>query len=102
MNTRLRHIENWQGRAAEAKWRVAALADKCGVSIRSIERHFRKEMGKSPKTWLAEQRQERAMELLRAGYIGKEVAFSLGYTTQNHFSRDFKRKFQGVIAPKHS
>ena len=57
MNSKLNYIENWPERAREAQWCVAALAKKSGASTRTLERHFLKEMGKSPKAWLEEQRQ---------------------------------------------
>jgi AraC-like DNA-binding protein len=92
MNTRLNHIQNWAGLAREANWSTAALAKKCGVSVRTLERCFLKQKGKSPKTWLAEQRHLMAIELLHYGSSVKEVAGHLGYKNQHHFSREFKKQ----------
>jgi transcriptional regulator GlxA family with amidase domain len=52
MNGRLHQIQNWSELAHEAKWSAAALAKKCGVSLRTLERHFLKAMGRRPQTWL--------------------------------------------------
>src|SRR5947208_3017609 len=91
MNNRLRYIHNWKELAAKADWSASMLANGCGVSLRTLQRYFGKEMGKSPKVWLAEQRQYQAMELLRKGHSVKELADRLGYEHPTHFSRDFKR-----------
>jgi AraC family chitin signaling transcriptional activator len=90
MNTRLEHIQNWPEFAGEANWSAAALAKKCGVSVRTLHRHFFKQMGKNTKTWLAEQRQRHAIELLRDGSSIKETAFSLGYKQPTNFTRKYK------------
>lgn len=90
MNSKLSYAQDWQQLAHEAKWSAAALAKKCGVSVRTLERYFLRQMGKSPKAWLTTQRQRRAIGLLRDGSRVKEVAGLLSYRPQ-HFSRDFKK-----------
>ena len=93
MNTHLHHIQNWPGLARQAKWSASALAAKCGVSVRTLERHFLKQMGKPPKLWLAEQRQLMAIELLRNGSTVKEAAGHAGYGHASTFSREFKKNW---------
>jgi len=90
MNNRLQQIQDWPERARVAKWRAATLAKNCGVSMRTLQRYFLKEMGKSPKLWLAEQRQLDAVEVLKTCSCVKEAASNLGYKHTHHFSRDFK------------
>jgi AraC-like DNA-binding protein len=90
MNSRLHHIQNWPKLACEAKWSVSALANRCGVSVRTLERYFFKQMDKSPKAWLAEQRQRRAVELLHYGSSIKETASCLGYKQSTNFTRKYK------------
>jgi len=93
MNTsRLKDIQNWPELARQAKWSAAALAKKCGVSVRTLHRHFLKNMGKNTKTWLAEQRQHNALELLCDGSSIKETAACLGYKQQTNFTRQYKCK----------
>jgi len=92
MNTALNHIQDWPELSREAKWSASALAKKCGVSVRALERYFRGQFAECPRTWLAEQRQRRAIELLRDGSTVKEVAGQLGYKNQHHFSREFKKQ----------
>jgi AraC-like DNA-binding protein len=90
MNTKLNSVQNWPELARQAKWSVAALAKLCGVSKDGLRRHFHEQTGKSPKTWLSEQRQHQAIELLRDGSSIKEIAACLGYKQQTNFTRKFK------------
>lgn len=90
MNTKLKHIENWPELARQSNWSVAALAKSCGVSKDTLRRHVLKSTGKTPRAWLAEQRQYRAIELLRYGSSIKETAACLGYKQQTNFTRKFK------------
>jgi len=64
--------------------------EKCGVSVRTLHRHFLKHLGKNTKTWLAEQRQHNALELLCNGSSIKETATCLGYKQPNNFTRHYK------------
>jgi len=86
----LLQIQNWPERARAAKWCASTLAKHCGVSLRTLERHFLKEMGKHPKAWLSEQRQQQALELVRDGSSIKETAGLLDYKHSTHFSRAYK------------
>jgi AraC-like DNA-binding protein len=90
MNTKLNHIENWPELARQVNWSAAALAKKCGVSVRSLHRHFLKQMGKNTKAWLVEQRQRLGRELLHDGSSIKETAFCLGYKQPTNFTRKYK------------
>src|ERR1017187_3483033 len=90
MSTHLNHIQNWLELAREANWSAAALAKKCGVSVRALHRHFLKQMGKNTNIWLAEQRQRHALELLRDGCSIKETASCLGYKHPTNFTRKYK------------
>jgi len=76
--------------AQQAGWSADVLARNCGVSLRTLERFFLKEMDKSPKAWLREQRLQLAGRLLQKGSSVKEAAGNLDYKHVTHFSRDFK------------
>jgi AraC-like DNA-binding protein len=91
MNTFLNNRPNWPQLALQANWSVTKLAKLCGISSRTLERHFYAYMKKSPKSWLAEQRQRHGWALLCSGLSVKETAASLGYRHPTHFSRDFKK-----------
>lgn len=75
------------------------MAGHCGVSGRTLCRHFLEHHGKTTSAWLVEQRLRRAGKLLRSGAPVKEVASRLGYRHANTFSREFK-KFWGQ-SPTH-
>ena len=91
MNSKLNKIQKWPELASEANWSTGALASNTRVSVRTLERFFNEQMGKSPTMWLSEQRQRRAMELLREGFSVKEVASRIGYRHSSTFSREFKK-----------
>ena len=91
MKSRLHQIQDWPERAHEAKWRAATLAKNCDVSLRSLQRFFKKKTGKSPKVLLFEQRQEFAIEMSRNNSQIKVIASDLDYKYSCHFSRDFKK-----------
>jgi AraC-like DNA-binding protein len=95
MNHKLEQIPDWPERARQASWSATALAKLCGVSPNTLRRHFLQQMRKTPGAWLAEQRQLRAIELLRDGSSIKETASCLGYKQQTNFTRKFK-EFWGV------
>ena len=93
MNNHLHHIQNWPELGQQAKWCAATLAKNCGVSLRTLERYFLKEMGKSPKVWLSEQRQQQASKLLRDGSSVKETAECLNYKHPSHLTNAFKKQW---------
>lgn len=90
MNARLAKIQNWPELARQANWSTIVLAKQCSISRDTLRRHFLRHFGKPPKIWLAEQRQQQAIELLRDGSSIKETAACLGYKQQTNFTRKFK------------
>ena len=98
MNSKLNHIQNWPELAQEAEWSAAKLAKKCGVSMRKLERHFLKIMGKSPKAWLTEQRQHQADEMLRQGLPVKVIA-PRSDTRDQTTSPAHSRSIPGIAPP---
>ncbi len=81
--------------AADGGWRLDALAAHCGLSARSLERRFRREVGLGPKL-LA--RILRFQRVFRSGQDGPSswamLAVRAGYCDQAHLIRDF-RLFSG-------
>ena len=90
MSNCLCQIQNWPELARESGWHTAILAEKCGVSTRTLERFFQETEGMSPKKWLTGERLRQGKELLQKGLAVKEVAYSVGYKHPTHFSRGFK------------
>jgi AraC family transcriptional regulator, transcriptional activator FtrA len=93
MSAKLNQFQNWLERAQQTGWSVSGLAKSCGVSVRTLHRHFLATKGKTTKAWLAAKRLRIAIELLDDGISIKETAWCLGYKKPNNFTREFKRQF---------
>jgi AraC-like DNA-binding protein len=72
---------------------LAVLCAEAGVSVRTMERIFRKEIGSSLESWRRQVRLTRAVELLVSGRSIKEVAFRIGYQQPSAFVEMFRRTF---------
>ena len=83
----------WATLAAEAEFRADRLAMLCGVSLRTLQRHFRNQYGLTVKEWIRTVRLEQARTRLMLGEGVKQVAFDLNYKQLSHFSRAFKDRF---------
>ena len=70
---------------------LAALCSNVGVSVRTIERAFRKDIGTDFESWRRQVRLTKAVELLVSGYSVKEVAFAVGYRQSSAFVEAFRR-----------
>lgn len=73
---------------------LSALARQTGLNEFKLKSGFRKMFGRPVFSYLKEYRLERARELIRGG--GKsvtEVAYETGYSTLQHFSNEFRKKF---------
>lgn len=74
-------------------WRVAALADRAGVTPQHLGRLFRELTGRSPKEYVLEARVEAAKAYLRGSSLPiKRIAAELGFHDEFHFSRLFSRR----------
>jgi AraC-like DNA-binding protein len=100
MNSRLNDVRDWAELAHNANYGVHEIADRCEVSVRQLERFFRERTGESPHVWVNKVRQERAIAMLKDGFMVKEAAVNLGYKSVAHFSREFKR-FHGFPPSRH-
>jgi AraC-like DNA-binding protein len=89
MNSKLNHIQNWPELVQQANWSISLLAEKSGVSTRTLERYMFRKFGKCPRSWMAEQRQRRAIELFQNGSNVNETAVSLAYQHARNFSSKF-------------
>jgi AraC-like DNA-binding protein/mannose-6-phosphate isomerase-like protein (cupin superfamily) len=72
---------------------LAALCAGVGVSVRTIERAFRKDVGTDFESWRRQVRLMKAVELLVSGCSVKEVAFAIGYRQPSAFVETFRRTF---------
>ena len=60
------------------------------ISQRSVQRHFLRAIGMTPKQFEQIQRACRAVELLRGGMAPAAVALETGYADQSHLTRGLK------------
>jgi transcriptional regulator GlxA family with amidase domain len=72
--------------------RVDQVASLGGLSVRSLQRLFAAYVGVSPKAVLARYRLQDAAAAIDAGEVDDlaDLAASLGWFDQAHFSRDFR------------
>lgn len=77
---------------------IASLADAAGVSARSLQLGFARELGCSPSAYVREQRLDRARRLLaelapEEGHTVTGVALQVGFSHLGRFSRDYRLRF---------
>jgi AraC-like DNA-binding protein len=69
---------------------LLALCGTVGVSVRTVERAFLKEVGLTFESWRRQVRLMKAIELLVGGCSVKEVAFEVGYSHPSTFVELFR------------
>jgi AraC-like DNA-binding protein/quercetin dioxygenase-like cupin family protein len=72
---------------------LAALCAHVGVSVRTVQRTFLKDVGTDFESWRRQVRLTKAVELLVSGCSVKEVAFAVGYRQCSAFVQTFRRTF---------
>ena len=83
----------WSDLARRAHYKPQAIAQLCCVSLRTVQRHFRKHYQTAFTTWLTHHRMEEARRRILSGSSLKEVCFDLGYKQASHFTRVFKAHY---------
>jgi AraC-like DNA-binding protein len=82
--------QEWEALAGAAHYNAKELAKLRHLSVRQLERDFRRHLGRTPQDWLNEQRIKAAKKPLLAGELVKKVAYDLGFKQPSHFCRQFK------------
>jgi AraC-like DNA-binding protein len=72
---------------------LKSMCVSAGVSVRTLERTFRREVGTDFECWRRQVRLMKAIELLVGGRRVKEVAFSVGYQHPSAFVALFRATF---------
>lgn len=75
---------------------VAAVAAASGMSVRSLQTTFRRELGVTPVQWLRTQRLDRAHALLTGGAPGlsvTDVAYQCGFFHLGEFGAAFRARY---------
>ena len=83
-------MDRWEQLAGTARYDAKDLAKLCNLSVRQLERDFRRGLERSPQDWLNEQRIKASQQLLLSGQPVKVVALELGFKQLSHFCRQFK------------
>ncbi len=78
--------------------KLASMCAAAGVSVRTFERIFRRDVGIDFESWRRQLRLMKGVELLVAGCSVKEVAFSVGYQEPSAFVALFRSTFS--VTPK--
>lgn len=79
----------------DSNFNVETLSDEVGISRAHLHRRMKELLGATPTDFIRNVRIRRACELLRKSDIEiSQVAYTLGYSSQSHFSTTFK-KFTG-------
>lgn len=75
---------------------MTAVAAACGVSVRTLQEAFRRELDTTPLQWLKTRRLERAHALLSAGgrdVTVTDVAYACGFLHLGEFGAAFKARY---------
>jgi AraC-like DNA-binding protein len=73
--------------------RMASLCADVGISARTLERLFRRELGTDFESWRRQARLTKAVHLLISGNSVKQAAFGVGYRQTSAFVEAFRRFF---------
>jgi AraC-like DNA-binding protein len=79
--------------AGQFRSSLASLCRSAGVSVRTLQRVFRKELGVSFETWRRQVRLMKAIECLAGGETVNETAFRVGYREPNALIALFRSTF---------
>lgn len=90
---RLRRVLDYvEARLGESELSIVELAGVASLSAYHFSRAFRGATGRSPHRFVTERRIERAKSLLADRETSlADIAFSLGFSSQSHFSTVFRR-----------
>ena len=90
MNRRPLRPQDWETLAKEAGFHPEMIAVLCQISLRQLERHFKKNFKKTPIEWSKELRRRLAIQHLAEGWSTKAVAQQLHFSDAAHLCHEFK------------
>lgn len=98
-NESIIEIQEWMQSCYPRDISLEIIAAEFDISMRTLNRNFKKATGKSPMQYLQQIRIDNAKELLKTTNLSvAEVAFSVGYPDSSYFSALFKRLIS--LSPK--
>ena len=98
MSSRLSRIEDWEKLSADARYGLDAMASRCGVSLRHLQRFFKLQFRQPLGQRVRRMRCRQAAVLLSTGMRSDAVARELGYANSSHFCHEFKKAYG--VAPQ--
>lgn len=85
--------QEWIENNFSSNFLLEELADKLGLSLRSLRRRFKEATGETPMQYLQDVRLETAKQLLTSDVLSvDQVGYRVGYDDRSYFSRLFKQK----------
>jgi AraC-like DNA-binding protein len=93
MHSRLETIKDWENRAVQSNFRVARLAESCGVTSRTLNRFLTEKVGMPPRAWFTAMRMGDALKGATKGELMKNLATEARYSQQTNFTRRFKEYY---------
>ena len=86
-------LQNWEHLAQKCHYRRNRLAELLQVSVRTLERHFKKHFSLTVGQWLIELRLANAYDQVLSGKALKEISYDVGFKQPSHFTKCFKQRF---------
>lgn len=92
-------IQEWMQHRYAGEISLEIIATHFGISVRSLNRHFKHATGKTPMQYLQQVRIDNAKELLKNTNLSiAEVAYRVGYPDASYFSALFRKMIS--LSPK--
>jgi transcriptional regulator GlxA family with amidase domain len=87
--------QEWLRRHAAEAVQLGELAQRLGISLRTLDRRFRSATGTTPQGYLQQRRLDTARDLLRTTDLDiREIAAAVGYGDSGYFARQFRSAMQ--------
>jgi AraC-like DNA-binding protein len=85
-------LQTWEQVASKANYSASGMAKICGVSLRTLQRHFRAHHGLSMREWLKELQMATGMEDVHAGAPLRKATREPRVIQLPYFSREPHRQ----------
>lgn len=93
-NRRLLDALSWMQSHMEKRLSTTELAARVGLSVRQLERLFRKNLDATPARFHSDLRLERGQQLLEQSTMSvMEIALACGFSSSSHFARAYRRRY---------
>jgi AraC-like DNA-binding protein len=83
----------WARMARLTGYKEKIIARKCNITVRQLQRIFKRDLGFGPEEWLTQLRLLDARYLLQESRQIKGVVADLGFKQESHFFRKFKEAY---------